>query len=316
MQQGVRRWTIKWKRWGIWTWRRHRFYLLVQFVAIYFFLRWVPYKHLPLPGFAVAAIAVLAAIMSVHPNMRPWQKFIWLLLIGAFLITELRAIRKDRLEIDQQALVDRQLQDLKFQGIRKSQDADFTLTADGLKEAISGIKETLQKTNDTFEQTRPYASVRFDDLHWLNTPGRIEANTNYGFNFFYSNGGTETATHLTSLAELYIADASSVSAQKEVSRRFEEAWRSKKSRIAIDSVTGQRTGEFSTVHRRFSPEEIKNLSPDGTIYFLVRFEYSDSAGRWRTDGCLSFQRESPAILDRNIAHPCVVFNRSRYSVKP
>ena len=64
--------------------------------------------YLPaLPGFAVAVIAVLAAAMSVHPDMQPWQKFVWLLFIGAFLITELRAIRQDRITADLKALQDR-----------------------------------------------------------------------------------------------------------------------------------------------------------------------------------------------------------------
>jgi hypothetical protein len=73
-------------------------FLALEFAFIPLALWWVPYKHLPSPGWAVAFIAVAAAAMSVHDEMRGWQKGIWLLIIGFFLITELRAISKDRAE--------------------------------------------------------------------------------------------------------------------------------------------------------------------------------------------------------------------------
>jgi hypothetical protein len=57
---------------------------------------WIPYKRLPLPGKSVAIIAILAALMSVHADLRPRHKFIYFALMSALLMTEFRAIRKDR----------------------------------------------------------------------------------------------------------------------------------------------------------------------------------------------------------------------------
>jgi membrane protein implicated in regulation of membrane protease activity len=133
--------------WASNTLRKHWFYLLVQLVALVIACIWIPYSALPAPGFAVAVIAVLAAAMSVHPDMLPWQKFVWLLLIGAFLFTELRAISKDKTAMDQKALEDRGAQEKGFEGVRQKQNQDFKATAKSLETAIGGIQSTLKTTN-------------------------------------------------------------------------------------------------------------------------------------------------------------------------
>jgi hypothetical protein len=113
----------KWLRWGRRVWRRYWFYLICQFIAAVFVFRWIGYAHLPWAGVAVAGVAGLAAIMSIHPDLRPWQKVIYILLIGAFLVTEFRAIRKDRLDSIQAALT----QEERFKDLRDSQSKLFSL---------------------------------------------------------------------------------------------------------------------------------------------------------------------------------------------
>lgn len=81
----------------------------------------------------MAFIAGAAAAMSVHDEMKGWQKCIWLLVIGAFLITELRAIHKDYIDNDAKALADRNAQDIAFKSVRDAQDLEFKATAEGLK---------------------------------------------------------------------------------------------------------------------------------------------------------------------------------------
>lgn len=78
--------------------RRNVFFLVLSLLCFIPILWWVPYSHLPPPGWAVALIAVAAAAMSVHDEMKGWQKAIWLIVIGAFLVMEIRAIKKDRNE--------------------------------------------------------------------------------------------------------------------------------------------------------------------------------------------------------------------------
>jgi len=57
---------------------------------------WIPYSHLPWPGVAIAIIAVLAALMSIHARIRPLDKFVYLILIAGLLTVEFRAMYKDR----------------------------------------------------------------------------------------------------------------------------------------------------------------------------------------------------------------------------
>jgi hypothetical protein len=76
------------------------------------------------------------------------HKFVYFFLIGAFLVTELRAIRKDRDDSESQALSARRAQDEAFQGIRATQDADFKATAGELKTSIDALGKLLGTTQD------------------------------------------------------------------------------------------------------------------------------------------------------------------------
>lgn len=54
-----------------------------------------------LPGYSIAAIAVVTALMSFQRHMNMRQQAIWILLIGAFFVLELSAIRTDRNDYNQ-----------------------------------------------------------------------------------------------------------------------------------------------------------------------------------------------------------------------
>jgi hypothetical protein len=79
---------------AVWPW----FFRLTQIVSLTLFLYW--WWRLPVPGYAIGVLAVLAAMMSLHieARMQWWDKAEWLLLMGAFLVTELNAINLDRAE--------------------------------------------------------------------------------------------------------------------------------------------------------------------------------------------------------------------------
>src|ERR1700730_8216032 len=74
--------------------RNHLFFDLVQFTAVPLIFWWC--YDLPSPGYAIGVVAGFAAVMSTQADMRRWQKALWMLLIGAFVILEFRAIDKDR----------------------------------------------------------------------------------------------------------------------------------------------------------------------------------------------------------------------------
>jgi hypothetical protein len=73
---------------------------VTQVGSLLLFLRW--WWHIPPPGYAVGVLAVLAAVMSLHieAKMQSWEKSLWMLLMGSFLVLEFKAIRQDRTEQD------------------------------------------------------------------------------------------------------------------------------------------------------------------------------------------------------------------------
>ena len=74
--------------------KRHLIFEAMQIGSLVLAAWW--WFHLPVPGYAVAITAALAAGMSLHGEMKPWHKAAWMLLIGLFLVLEFRAISKDR----------------------------------------------------------------------------------------------------------------------------------------------------------------------------------------------------------------------------
>src|SRR4051794_31285131 len=76
---------------------RHRPYLAAQLIfaatAFTFFAVWVFNSWLPPPGVAVALVGVVAATMSIHAEMGNYHKALWMLIIGAFLVIEIFAIK-------------------------------------------------------------------------------------------------------------------------------------------------------------------------------------------------------------------------------
>ena len=127
----------------------NRLFLLLELVCIPFALWWLLYPHLPPPGWAVAFIAGAAAAMSVHDEMKGWQKGLWMLLIGAFLITELRAISKDRAESDnRQGEFISQQQD-NFKHVTDQAGQNFTATAGALQASIDALNRVMGTTQNT-----------------------------------------------------------------------------------------------------------------------------------------------------------------------
>ena len=124
----------------------NRVFFALELACVPLALWWIPYTHLPAPGWAVALIAGAAAAMSVHDEMKGWQKGIWLIVIGAFLITELRAISKDREEAQHQAAESRKNQDSAFAEVLKEQNRQFSATAQGFSGTYTKIGGVLKTT--------------------------------------------------------------------------------------------------------------------------------------------------------------------------
>jgi hypothetical protein len=146
--------------------KSNKIFLLLELSFIPFALWWIPYRHLPAPGWAVAFVAGAAAFMSVHDAMKGWQKAIWMVLIGAFLLTELRAINKDRAESQHQAAEDRKNQDIAFATVLRGQNEEFN-------SMVRGFTDTYIKVDGVLKTTSSVARIAKSNLDALTGQGSV-----------------------------------------------------------------------------------------------------------------------------------------------
>jgi hypothetical protein len=104
--------------------RWNKAFSIAQLLFIPLALWWMPYGHLPPPGYSVACIAIAAALMSVHDGMKSLQKSLWLVLMAAFLAIELRAISKDRWDNQQVQRIATEKEQQNFANLLNQEKAD------------------------------------------------------------------------------------------------------------------------------------------------------------------------------------------------
>jgi hypothetical protein len=275
----------------------NKIFTILEFACIPLVLWWVSYDHLPSPGWAVAFIAVAAAAMSVHDDIRSWQKGTWLLIIGAFLITERRAISKDRVENETRALADRSAQDTAFKGVRDAQDADFKVTADRLKAVIGGIDSTLQTSNRTLVQTQPRAY--FGPTTFKGNVGIVPGKS-YSFDVYYQNSGDDVARKVTVYANTYTGKPNDLATEKKISEKFEKDWEKGIGVRTLGIVNAKESDWVSFPTQVFSEEDHRHIVEDQTWtqYTLSRISYRDATGEWYSDSCGYWQIPlvSPAVV--------------------
>jgi hypothetical protein len=290
----------------------NRAFLVIELACIPLVIWWIPYAHLPASGWAVAFIAGAAAAMSVHDGMRGWQKGIWLLIIGAFLITELRAISKDRADEQHQAMHDRQAQDAAFAGVRDTQNANFAATANGLKVAISGIETTLNTATTTLKQTTPHAY--FGEPHEDDGKAVIGSGTSFLYNVNFINTGNETAKKFRIYSKIYTGKPDDVATQELLHSQFEKDWvTGTVNRVVEIPPNSPQFASFTSII--FSESEATQIQASTlTIYTFTRIAYSDSGGNWYSDNCSALQ--VPLQVGGLPGHPCdAKYNDKRYKPK-
>ena len=107
--------------------------------ALLFFALWLCCSWLPLPGIAVAIIGVAAATMSIHEGMSPWHRALWMLIIGAFLVIEILAIK--HAEVDQSNMQ---------QNALREEREHFGEIGKGIEAAISKSDKQFKATMQQF----------------------------------------------------------------------------------------------------------------------------------------------------------------------
>jgi len=129
--------------------RHHWFFDSVQCAAIPLIIWW--WYNSPSPGFAIGVLAVIAAVMSVHTDMRGWQRVTWILLIGAFLAIEFRAITKDRVDA---ALADAQkrvAENSQFLTIVRELSDSIQQNQEQFQATMSGLNTTVDRVGDSIK---------------------------------------------------------------------------------------------------------------------------------------------------------------------
>ena len=121
------------------------FQAAASLLALYFWL------HIPAPGYAVGCLAVVAALMSLHKQMHLGHKAVWILIMGALLCLEFRAIDKDREENQEQQARIRMQEAQSFKAIMDQEQANL---AEILKQQADSFRDTVNLLTATQRQDR------------------------------------------------------------------------------------------------------------------------------------------------------------------
>lgn len=133
------------KRWQI------RLFLLCQIWFSVWAYWWSRAGHLPPPGYAIALIAVVAAVMSIQGEMKGWQKAFWMLIIAALLRVEFRAINDDRIDSANKQKEFFEAQRKGFEGVTYQAGQNFASTTVDLTTAIDSLKTVVGTTQKAVE---------------------------------------------------------------------------------------------------------------------------------------------------------------------
>jgi hypothetical protein len=278
-------------------WRSRRFGLMLIFVAGVGYLYWS--YHIPSPGKAVAALAVVAAVMTFRGELSGLEKFFWTLVLFAFLFVELRAIDKDRATYASEQKEIRGKEAEQFNAIGEEIKLAIKQGQDNFATTATGLSTTIRAVEKTIGNTEPRALIRIADVRPVTN--NMRANTPFEFNIWFVNIGNEVATNVIEDGRAYVRKPDDLAVEKEISKDFNKWWVASEHKEP-DTTSPSDPSTFFTFKQTFSQSELHAISQHlETIYVIVRFEYSDHRGRWSTDLCLSYQ---DLMHDLTVAHPC------------
>jgi len=253
----------------------------------------------PSPGVAIGILGAVAAVMSLRPEMHPFEKAAWIVIVTTLLIAEMHSIRENDRTIARE---------------RKAQQDKLETLNNESQTIISGLRATLGDVDKTLKQTQLHAAIRFDRFEFEPNPTKpFAAGVLYHFNYHYTNSGSLPAENIKMMARIYIGRADDKQTQIGLARRFAKDWQSGTPQTAVTIAPG--VSPFGSVDRTLTDKELTELNDFGTFYLFVRFEYSDENGRSGTDACSAFQRNSVTEVATNILHACYVFEDFRYPVE-
>ncbi len=104
--------------------------------------------HIPLPGKAIAAVGVGAALMTVLGEMKPAEKAGWIFLLSAFVWLEFVAIRTDRESAEAAASAAQREQAKHFQEVLDANSRSLTMTLDNFQRVNQQEQRTFSTAHE------------------------------------------------------------------------------------------------------------------------------------------------------------------------
>lgn len=293
-------------------------------IFAFFTEHWLHYP--PSPGKAIGVLAVVAGFISVR-DTKVLGKIIWIGLLVCLLVTEFRAIDKDRAENSAEQRQFFQDQREGFEAVTRQAKSNFdntaaelSVTVEGLNRAIGGINSTLKAANTTIKQTQPEAYVEFVRFAF----GQSLAQTwtmghPFSVGISFKNIGSYPATKVYKFGKFYWEDNTEEgikTAYEEFQKDFEAEKRGP-SFLARDVERAE-----PEIEQGFSTDQMNQVqSGRKRIIFFFQAKYSDRNGRWGTLICRSINpislMHSSGFEDEDQCPPYrgVRFNNPRFSIR-
>jgi hypothetical protein len=287
---------------------RHQwFFNLVQLAGVGCAIHW--WRHLPVPGYAIGVLAVLAAVMSVHGKMQRWQKVMWMLLIGAFLLLEFRAIDKDRTDFARGDSSRRQQETQQFQSIANGLTASLEQSQRHFDATMKSIGVAQTAAEKTVVNTQPRASLEFQSINPNGPFSPTSTGQTQWFTVNFTNAGNDVALNPQFGAKAYIQKPDDRKVEEELSRDFDDWWKHSK------HLMGPPERPNILAYFRFQADPITEAEVKGilnhslTVYVLIRFTWEDQSGKWAGDKCFWAVDPTQGLTT---AYPCELHSNRRY----
>jgi len=140
-------------------------YLVFQIMFLGWSLLW--WRYPPAPGKAVLLLAVVAAIVTIQPQMTDNHRVVWLVIVFVLFFVEFRAINRDR-----------DLHDKEQANARAVETQNFRDIGDGIKQAIQESQRqfdaTMKSMKGLWSETTGGNSYIYFDVSFVGGPIEIE----------------------------------------------------------------------------------------------------------------------------------------------
>jgi hypothetical protein len=270
----------------------------------------IPMYWSPPIGVYIAALGALAAYMTLRPSQGPVEKAVWVVGIFVLAALEVGNLYHDRDQHEAQEAAARQEQTHEFKVIADGIETSNKNSQQQFDATMKQMGVTLKAAQDTLENTRPKADVQIVGANVLDSQSDIRAKTPVYWNLDYQDFGETPGDHFIATARFFVGRQDNVDDQKRMLKEFNYYWMHSRRQERPSIFPGP--PHFATFDGVFTQEEVSQLiAHTATIYFVIRFVWTDPTGRWASDYCHSFQDPGDRG-PRPVMHDCQVGIRTRY----